>query len=85
MVATPQMIRLQKTISLPAALDTRNAVSWLSNMPRQAHHAAEWDLQKASGPVRMYSVAKPGMFLANDKVIFLVMWTHLPPAMRRCT
>jgi hypothetical protein len=68
-IATPQMLRMQRQVSLPAALDTRNPVSWISDAPRQAHHAAEWDLNKATGPLRLYLVARPGMSSPNDKVI----------------
>lgn len=67
MIAAPQMLRAQKAVPLPAALDTRNAVSWVANMPRQTHHAAEWDVAKAAGPIRMYTVAKPGI-VPNDSV-----------------
>jgi hypothetical protein len=71
MIATPQMIRLQKRISLPlpAGIDMRSAAAWVASTPRQARHAAEWDLDKATGPVRLYGVARPGMSSPNDQVI----------------
>jgi hypothetical protein len=68
-VATPQMIRLQSRVSLPAAMDARNPVSWALNTPKQAHHAAEWDINQAPGPIRMYLVGRPGMSSPNDKVV----------------
>jgi hypothetical protein len=68
-IATPQMISMQKRVSMPAGFDTRNAASWVSDMPRQAHHAAEWDLNKTAGPLRLYLVARPGMSSPTDKVV----------------
>lgn len=70
-IATPQMLRIQRQVSLPAALDARNTVSWISDTPRQAQHAAEWDLHKAANPLRMYVVTGPEISSANDKVILL--------------
>src|SRR3954470_11043678 len=49
-IATPQMISMQKHLSLPAGFDLRSAASWVSDTPRQVHHAAEWDLNKAAAP-----------------------------------
>ena len=68
-VAPPQMIRWQKALSLPAGSDTRHPVPLIANMPRQAHHAAEWDVEKAPSPIRMYLVARPSMSSPKDKVI----------------
>lgn len=70
-VATPQMIGMQTRIPLPAGLDMRSAASWLGSMPREAHHAAEWDLKKVNGPVRLYLVSRPGISSANDRVMLL--------------
>lgn len=67
-IATPQMLRSQRIASLPAGLDARNALSWAANTPREAHHAAEWDIEKAPQPLRMYLVTKPGVS-SNDKVV----------------
>jgi hypothetical protein len=69
MIATPQMLRLQKTFPLPPGTELRSAASWAASTPRQARHAAEWDLNKATGPVRMYGVARPGISSPNDHVI----------------
>jgi hypothetical protein len=66
-IATLQMLRSKRIASLPAGLDARDALSWAANKPRQAHHAAEWDVEKAPPPLRMYLVAKPGIS-PNDKV-----------------
>ena len=69
MIATPQMIRFQKTFPLPEGMDMRSAATWAASTPRHARHAAEWNLNKATGPVRMYAVARPGMSSTNDHVI----------------
>jgi hypothetical protein len=68
-ITTPQMIRFQKRLALPAGTDLRSAVSWAASTPSRARHAAEWDLNKATGPVRMYVVVRPGMRSPNDEVI----------------
>jgi hypothetical protein len=68
-IATPQMLRSQRTVSLSTGLDTRDTLSWASNMPRQAHHATGWDVEKAPRPLRMYMVKKPGISSPNDNVI----------------
>jgi hypothetical protein len=67
-IATPQMIRFQKTFTLPAGMDMRSAASWAASTPGHARHAAEWDLNKATGPVRMHAVTRPGMSSPNDHV-----------------
>ena len=66
-IAPSPMIRLQN--ALPLATDTRSAASWLAALPIKAHHAAEWDIGKATGPLRMYGVARPGMSSTNAQVI----------------
>lgn len=56
---------------MTGGLDTRNAVALATTMPRQAHHVAEWNIEKAPPPLRMYLVSKPGISSPNDKVILL--------------
>ena len=61
------MIRSQR--ALPLATDTRSPASWIGTLPMKAHHAAEWDVGNATGPLRLYVVARPGMISTNDRVI----------------
>lgn len=64
----PQTLRLQRELALPAGMDTRSAGAWLSAMPRNVRHAAEWDLGKTGVTMRMYITARPGIS-PNDQVI----------------
>lgn len=67
-IPTQTLALMKQPLTLPG-LSGSEMVGWLANVPREAHHASEWNPHKAKAPLRMYMNARPAVSPAEQVVM----------------
>src|SRR5262249_20680600 len=69
-IPTQTLALMKQPLTLPG-LSGGGMANWLADVPRETHHASEWNPHKAKAPLRMYLNARPAVSPA-EQVIMVV-------------